>query len=100
MSQNIPGFKNDPPLTSFTIAPGILVAGQSYLFQANYRTYTQINTTSFTGTGITGDPVGTPGYLTSTFITIDAIVPEPSTYVLLGLGGLALLILFRRESAR
>jgi hypothetical protein len=73
VSQNIPGFKNDPPLTSFTIAPGILVAGQSYLFQANYRTYTQINTTSFTGTGITGNPAGLSGYLTSTFITIHAV---------------------------
>ena len=101
VSQNIPSLgKTDPALSSFTIAPNFLVAGQSYLFQANYSYYTGFNTTSFTGTGITGNPVGASGYLTSTFITIDA-VPEPSTDALLlfGLGGFALSIMRRRKLA-
>lgn len=101
VSQNVPSIgKTDPALTSFTIAPDMLVAGQTYLLQANYRTYTEINTISFTGTGITGDPVGASGYLTSTFITVDA-VPEPSTYALLlfGLGGFALTVMRRRKLA-
>lgn len=100
VSQNIPSLgKTDPALTSFTIAPNFLVAGESYLFQANYSYYTGFNTTSFTGTGITGNPVGASSYLTSTFITIVA-VPEPSTYALVVLGGLAFLITRRRKFAR
>jgi len=101
ISQNIPSLgKTDPALTSFTIAPGFLVAGESYLFQANYSHYTGFNTTSFTGTGITGNPLGASSYLTSTFITIEAVVPEPSTYLLLALGGLPLLMMLRRQSVR
>jgi hypothetical protein len=99
-SQNAPSLgKTDPAVTSFTIAPGFLVAGETYLFQANYSHYTGFNTTSFTGAGITGSPVGASSYLTSTFITIDAVVPEPSTYVLLGLGGIALFIMRRRKAS-
>lgn len=73
-SQNVPSFgKNDPALTSYTIAPGTLAAGQTYNFQANYQQYSEGNTTSFTGTGIAGNPLGIAGYLTSTFITVDAM---------------------------
>jgi hypothetical protein len=97
ISQNIPSLgKTDPALTSFTIAPGFLIPGEKYLLQANYSQYTELNTTSFTGTGITGSPIGASSYLTSTFITIDA-VPEPSTYMLLSLGALALFVLRRRK---
>jgi hypothetical protein len=70
ISLYIPGYQTDPALTSYTIAPGTLVAGQTYNLQANYNVYSEINTTSFTGTGITGNPAGLSGYLTSTFITI------------------------------
>jgi hypothetical protein len=74
-SQNVPSFgKTDPALTSYTIAPGTLMEGQTYNLQANYQHYSEANTTSFTGTGITGNPLGIGGYLTSTFITIDAVV--------------------------
>jgi hypothetical protein len=78
-SFNVPSLgKTDPALTSYTIAPGALVAGQTYNFQANYRQFDGINTTSFTGTGITGNPVGVSVYVTSTFITIDAVVGAPT----------------------
>jgi hypothetical protein len=73
VSQNLPGYKADPALTSYMIAPGLLLAGQTYLLQANYKTNAQINTTSFSGTGIKGDPAGLSGYLTSTFAVVDAI---------------------------
>jgi hypothetical protein len=74
VSQNFPGLgKTDPALTSYTVSPGTLVAGQTYNLQANYTQYNVINTTSFTGTGISGTPVGLAGYLTTTFVTVDAI---------------------------
>ena len=74
VSQNFPSLgKTDPALTSYTISPGTLQPGQSYNLQANYTQYNVINTTSFTGTGISGNPVGLAGYLTTTFVTVDAI---------------------------
>jgi hypothetical protein len=98
VSQNGLG-KSDPALTSFTIVPGTLVPGQTYNFQANYTAYDTVNNASFTGTGISGNPVGLAGELTTTFITIQA-VPEPSSAVLLLGSGLILVLRRGRHSAR
>ncbi|EDY18437.1 protein of unknown function DUF1555 [Chthoniobacter flavus Ellin428] len=97
VSQNGLG-KSDPALTSFTIAPGTLVPGQTYNFQANYTAYDTVNNASFTGTGISGNPVGLAGELTTTFITIQA-VPEPASAVLLLGSGLIFLLKRRRHLA-
>jgi len=72
--------------------------GQTYTLQANYSQVEAINTTSFTGPGISGNPYGVSDYLTSTFITLDAqAVPEPSTTSLLLIAGVAVW-LFRAVS--
>ena len=71
LSQNVPDLGiEQPALTSFTIAAGTLVAGQTYTLQTDYTQVEQINTQSFTGTGITGSPVGISYYQNTTFITI------------------------------
>lgn len=75
VSQSFPSQgQNQPALTSYTIAPGTLIKGQSYNVQANYTQYVSLNTTSFSGTGISGNSVGAAGYLTSTFITVEAVL--------------------------
>ena len=90
--------KTDPALTSFTIAPGTLTAGEVYTLQANYTHIESTNTTAFTGTGISGNPLGMTYDTTTTFITIEA-VPEPSSAVLL-LGGAICALGLRRRAAR
>lgn len=75
VSQSFPSQgQNQPALTSYTIGPGALIKGQSYNVQANYTQYVSLNTTPFSGTGISGNPVGASGYLTSTFIRVDAVL--------------------------
>ena len=91
-------------LPAFTINAGTMVAGQTYIVQANYFQIEDIDTTSFTGTGITGDSIGLSEYLMSTFITID-VIPEPSpTSMLLIAGGAAWLLMsiskLRRKGCR
>jgi hypothetical protein len=78
----VPSFGlTQPALTSFTIAPGIMVAGQTYTVQADYKQVEAVNTTYFTGTGITGSPFGAALDATSTFITVQAQTPLlTSTY--------------------
>lgn len=66
------GFTN-PALNSFTIAVGTLVAGQTYIVQADFNQIADVNTNAFTGTGITGNPLGASFYTTSTFITVQTI---------------------------
>jgi len=90
--------KSDPPLTSYTIAPGTLTPGQLYNFQANYTVYDTVNNTAFTGTGISGTPQGAAGYLTTTFIKVEAL-PEPSSAVLMLGSGFMFLLKRRRNSA-
>ena len=95
VSQNGLG-KSNPAITSYTISAGSLAAGQTYNIQANYTVYDTVNNTAFTGTGITGNPQGVAGYLTTTFITVQTI-PEPSTWVPLAIGFSGFLIIrFRR----
>jgi hypothetical protein len=100
VSQNVPSLGvEEPALTSFTLAAGTLVAGQTYTLQANYTQVEEINTESFSGTGITGSPVGISDYNTTTFITIDTI-PEPSTTGLLlisGLAGVFLILILKKH---
>jgi hypothetical protein len=94
VSQNIALLgQNQPALSSYTIDPGTLVPGQSYTLQANYTQYVNVNTTSFSGTGISGSPLGAAGYLTTTFITVNAVLYKvsvtpsgPSTVHLQGRG--------------
>jgi hypothetical protein len=89
VSTNVPTLGMDnPALTSFTLAAGTLVAGQTYTLQANYTQVEEINNESFSGTGITGSPIGISDYNTTTFIVIDTI-PEPSTTGLLLISGVA-----------
>jgi hypothetical protein len=96
VSQNVPSLGVDnPALTSFTLAAGTLVAGQTYTLQANYTQVEEINNESFSGTGITGSPIGISDYNTTTFIVIDAI-PEPSTWAMLAVGASLLVTLRRR----
>ncbi len=81
VSQYVPSLgKNDPALTSITLSAGTLVPGQSYILQMNYAQLLQTNTTDFTGTGITGNPLGLAYDTSSTFINIEA-VPEPSAWL-------------------
>jgi hypothetical protein len=81
VSQYVPSLgKTDPALSSITLPAGTLVPGQNYILQTNYAQLLQTNTTSFTGTGITGSPLGLAYDTSSTFINIQA-VPEPSTWL-------------------
>lgn len=88
--------KFDTALSSLTIAPGTLTAGKTYTVQANFTQFEDINTTSFTGTGISGNPVGLSHYTTSTFITIET-VPLPSAWSMLASGASLLLPVLRRR---
>ncbi|MDI1337567.1 MAG: hypothetical protein PSU94_15400 [Lacunisphaera sp.] len=54
-----------------------LVAGQSYIMQVNYPKLLDVNSALFTGTGISGNPVGLAYDNSTTFINIQAI-PEPA----------------------
>jgi hypothetical protein len=81
VSQYVPSLgKTDPALSSITLPAGTLVPGQNYILQTNYAQLLQTNTTSFTGTGISGNPLGLSYDTSSTFINIEA-VPEPSTWL-------------------
>jgi len=91
--------KTDDALTSFTIAPGTLTNGQNYIIQANFTQLETVNTTNFTGTGITGNPMGLSYYTTSTFITMQAI-PEPSTMRLLAIMGLPACLMILAAKSR
>jgi hypothetical protein len=68
----------DPALTSLIVPAGTLTAGQDYLLQINYSQLEETNSTYFTGTGISGNPLGMSYDTSSTFVEISA-VPEPGT---------------------
>lgn len=86
-------------LTNFTITAGTLTNGQSYLVQANFTQIESINTTNFTGTGITGNPLGLSMYTSTTFINLQAI-PEPSAMGLLLLVGIPVCLLMLTAKSR
>jgi PEP-CTERM motif len=90
--------KTDAALTSFTIAPETLTNGQVYILQVNYTHIESTNTTDFTGTGISGSPLGMTYDTTTTFIMIEA-VPEPSSSGLL-IGGAMGALGLRRHAVR
>lgn len=64
-----------PPLATFTISTNAMTAGQTYIVQADFGQIENVNTQSFTGTGISGSPGGAASDTSSTFITIQT-VPE------------------------
>ena len=75
VSQYIPALgKTDAALSSYTIPPGILTPGVTYGLEANYYEIEAENTTSFTGTGIAGNPFGASFYTARTMI---ALVADP-----------------------
>jgi len=83
----------DPILSTYTINPGELTAGQSYILQVNFQTVDDINQTPFSGTGISGSPLGYSFYNSSTFITIDAVpLPACGWLMLSGLVGFGTMI--------
>lgn len=91
--------KTDPALGAFVISAGTLTAGQDYILQVNYSQLVETNTTSFTGTGISGSPLGLSYETSTTFINIVA-VPEPGTAVGLALASLVLLAFAFAKSQR
>ena len=64
-----------PALTSFTINAGTMVNGQTYIVQADFKQVENINTNTFTGTGIPANFIGVASYATSTYITVLAQTP-------------------------
>ncbi|MEI8196559.1 MAG: hypothetical protein WCI73_11670, partial [Phycisphaerae bacterium] len=80
--------KTDPALSSLTLPAGTLVAGQDYILQMNFSQLGATNSTFFTGTGITGSPLGLSYDTSTTFINIHA-VPEPGTVGFLAIAGVA-----------
>jgi hypothetical protein len=62
-------------LTSFTINAGIMTNGLTYTVQADYKQIENINTNTFTGTGISTNFLGVAQYTTSTYITVLAQTP-------------------------
>jgi hypothetical protein len=64
-----------PALTSFTLAPGTLVNGSSYIVKADYSQIENLNTTTFTGTGIPANFIGESHYAAHTYITVLAQTP-------------------------
>jgi hypothetical protein len=77
--------KTDPALSLITFSAGTMTAGIDYLLQVNYSQLGGTNTTAFTGTGISGSPLGISYDTSSTFVDIHA-VPEPAGIGYLGLG--------------
>ena len=64
-----------PALTSFTLAPGTLVNGSNYIVKADYSQIENLNTTTFTGTGIPANFIGESHYAAHTYITVLAQTP-------------------------
>jgi len=89
-----PGVGQTTPLSTYVIAPGELTAGQTYILQVNFQSIADINTTQFSGTGISGNPpVGWSFYNSSTFITVDAVpLPAGAWLMLSGLVGFGTIV--------
>jgi len=60
----------DPALSSCTIAAGTLAPGQIGVLEVDYEQIVSDNTTTFTGTGISGSPFGAAYNTSATFITL------------------------------
>jgi hypothetical protein len=113
--------KTSPDWSSVSINPSattnfVLDSGQYFVSSTNsqsinsslFSSYTGVGTVAFSlrnlhliatsGGGYTVQPE-TVGALTSMTVTYTYGVPEPSTYLLFGLGGLALVVAYRRKRA-
>ena len=72
----IPGIgSTQAVLTSFTLAPGALVNGSNYIVKADYKQIENLNTNTFTGTGIPAGFIGESHYSANTYITVLAQTP-------------------------
>jgi hypothetical protein len=75
-SAYVPGIgSTQAVLTSLTLVPGTLVNGSNYIVQASYKQIENLNTNTFTGTGIPASPIGDSHYSANTYITVLAQTP-------------------------
>lgn len=79
VSEYIPSLgKHDPAISTLVIKAGELAAEQEYVLQLDFSQLEGLNTDIFTGTGISGSPIGASEYKTSTFISISTASALPT----------------------